>query len=36
MYRISTDTAFMRKLKQEFIEQEFFAQIRGSEYDFNA
>ena len=36
VYRIATDTAFIRKLKQEFIEQEFFAQIRGSEYDFNA
>lgn len=35
VYRIATDTAFIRKLKQEFIEQEFFAQIRGSEYDFN-
>lgn len=34
VYRIATDTAFMRKIKEEFIEQEFFAQIRGTEYDF--
>lgn len=34
VYRIATDAKFIRKVKQEFIEQEFFAQIRGSEYDF--
>ena len=34
VYRIVTDTAFIKKVKEEFIEQEFFAQIRGSEYDF--
>ena len=34
IYRIATDVAFMRKLKKEFIEQEFFAQIRGTEFDF--
>lgn len=34
VYRIATDAGFIRKIKQEFIEQEFFAQIRGSEYDF--
>ena len=35
VYRIATDANFIRKVKQEFIEQEFFAQIRGSEYDFD-
>ncbi|MDE6212407.1 MAG: hypothetical protein K2M70_02860 [Lachnospiraceae bacterium] len=34
VYRIATDAKFIRKVKQEFIEQEFFAQIQGSEYDF--
>ncbi len=34
VYRIATDVSFMRKLKKEFLEQEFFAQIRGTEYDF--
>lgn len=34
VYRIVTDTAFIKKVKEEFIEQEFFAQIRGSGYDF--
>lgn len=34
VYRIVTDAAFIKKVKEEFIEQEFFAQIRGSGYDF--
>lgn len=34
IYRIATDGKFIRRLKQEFIEQEFYAQIRGTEYDF--
>lgn len=34
IYRIATDDKFIRRLKQEFIEQEFYAQIRGTEYDF--
>lgn len=34
LYRITTDAKFIRQVKREFIEQEFFAQIRGSEYDF--
>lgn len=34
VYRIATDGKFIRKIKQEFIEQEFYAQIRGTEYDF--
>lgn len=34
VYRIATDVSFMRRLKKEFLEQEFFAQIRGTEYDF--
>lgn len=34
VYRIAADANFIRKVKREFIEQEFFAQIRGSEYDF--
>lgn len=34
LHRIITDAQFIRKVKEEFIEQEFFAQIRGSEYDF--
>jgi len=33
-YRIATDSAYIRRIKQEFIEQEFFDQIRGSEYNF--
>ncbi len=35
LYRIATDAKFIRQVKREFIEQEFFAQIRGSEYDFD-
>ena len=35
LYRIVTDAKFIRQVKREFIEQEFFAQIRGSEYDFD-
>lgn len=35
VYRIATDTEFIRRLKQEFIDQEFYALIRGSEYDFS-
>ena len=35
LYRIVTDAQFIRQVKREFIEQEFFAQIRGSEYDFD-
>ena len=35
LYRITTDAKFIRQVKREFIEQEFFAQIRGSEYDFD-
>lgn len=34
VYRIATDGKFIRRIKQEFIEQEFYAQIRGTEYDF--
>lgn len=34
VYRIATDVAFIRKLKKEFIEQEFFARIRGTEFDY--
>lgn len=34
VYRIATDATFIRNAKREFIEQEFFAQIRGTEYDF--
>ncbi len=35
LYRITTDARFIRQVKREFIEQEFFAQIKGSEYDFD-
>lgn len=35
LYRITTDAKFIRQVKREFIEQEFFDQIRGSEYDFD-
>lgn len=35
LYRIAADAKFIRQVKREFIEQEFFAQIRGSEYDFD-
>ena len=35
LYRIVTDAQFIRQVKREFIEQEFFAQIRGSECDFD-
>lgn len=35
LYRIVTDAQFIRQVKREFIEQEFFAQIKGSEYDFD-
>lgn len=34
VYRIATDAAFIRKLKREFVEQEFFARIRGTEFDY--
>ena len=34
VHRIVSGRAFIRKIKEEFIEQEFFAQIRGSGYDF--
>lgn len=34
LYRIATDAKFIRQMKREFIEREFFALIRGSEYDF--
>ena len=34
IYRVATDKKFIREVKKEFIEQEFFAQIRGTEYDF--
>ncbi len=34
VYRVATDISFMRRLKKEFLEQEFFAQIRGPEFDF--
>lgn len=33
-YRIVTDVEFIRRVKQKFIENEFFSRIRGSEYDF--
>lgn len=35
LYRIATDAKFIRQVKREFIEQEFFTQIRGSKYDFD-
>ena len=35
IYRIASDARFIREIKREFIEQEFFAQIRGTEYDFS-
>lgn len=35
LHRIVTDAKFIRQIKREFIEQEFYAQIRGSEYDFS-
>lgn len=35
VYRVATDARMIRKIKQEFIEQEFFDQIRGSEYNFS-
>lgn len=34
LYRVSTDFHTIRQIKSEFLENEFFAQIRGSEYDF--
>ena len=34
VYRIVTDGKCIRQIKREFIEQEFFSQIRGTEYDF--
>lgn len=34
LYRITTDARTIRQIKREFLEQEFFAQIRGTEYDF--
>lgn len=34
IYRVATDAHAIRQIKSEFLENEFFAQIRGSEYDF--
>ena len=34
LYRVVTDAEFIRKIKAEFIENEFFSMIKGSEYDF--
>lgn len=34
IYRVATDAHTIRQIKSEFLEKEFFAQIRGSEYDF--
>lgn len=34
IYRVATDAHTIRKIKSEFLEKEFFAQIRGTEYDF--
>ena len=34
LYRIVTDSKTIRKIKSEFLEQEFFAQIRRTEYEF--
>lgn len=34
VYRVVTDRNFIKNAKREFIEQEFFAQIRGTQYDF--
>lgn len=33
-YMVATNAEFIRKMKQEFIEREFFDQIRGTEYNF--
>lgn len=33
-YMVATNAEFIRKMKQEFIEKEFFDQIRGTEYNF--
>lgn len=35
IYRVATDARFIRKMKQEFIEKEFFAQLRGTEYEYH-
>ena len=34
VYRIVTDGKYIRQIKREFIEQEFFSRIRGTEYVF--
>jgi len=34
LYRIATDTQFMKKIKQEFLEKEFYNAVYGEEYDF--
>lgn len=35
IHRLMIDTKFIRQVKREFIEQEFFTLIRGDEYDFD-
>lgn len=35
IHRLMTDTKFIRQIKREFIEREFFALIRGNEGDFD-
>jgi hypothetical protein len=34
LYRIVTDLQFIKKVKQEFLEKEFYDQVYGKEYDF--
>jgi hypothetical protein len=34
LYRIVTDYQFIRKIKQEFLEKEFYNRVYGAEYDF--
>jgi hypothetical protein len=34
LYRIVTDYQFIKKIKQEFLEKEFYNRVYGTEYDF--
>lgn len=34
IYRVATDSKTIRSIKSQFLEEEFFAQIRGTEYEY--